>query len=204
LRRVKAGSRDAWDLTTRTNSAGWGPSFTGLWEYGHIRPLHQLGNTEQAMVVSTPFKDNAGRPRVFYAMLRRLEGRWLIARHGYDAAESVSSLMQGFSTNPGMAFDVQSEELVGHWLGACLEFSLTADGQGRWIVTGPEGPLPEPKPFRWAVSGSTLWFQNAEGVRKAEVTWVENDTFHFRYTDGEAQGVWRTESKEAQDPPPAR
>ena len=31
LRRVKAGTREAWDLTTRSNNVGWGPYFTGLW-----------------------------------------------------------------------------------------------------------------------------------------------------------------------------
>ena len=197
LRRVKAGTRDAWDLTTRTNNVGWGPYFTELWEYDRIRPLHQLGNAEQTMVVSNPFRDNAGQTRVFYAVLRKRDGQWLVDRHDRDAPKEVAALMQGFNLSPGMKFDVRAEELVGHWLGPCTEFTLAADGTGAWLVTGPEGPLPTPKPFNWDVAGSTLLMRDAEREQKAEVTWVEDDSFHFRFANGNGRAVWRKRSDEA-------
>ena len=42
-----------------------------MWEFDRIRPLHQMGSEEQAMVLSNPFKDNAGQLRIFYAVLRK-------------------------------------------------------------------------------------------------------------------------------------
>jgi hypothetical protein len=115
LRRVKAGTREAWDLTTRSKNVGWGPYFTGLWEFDRIHPLHQLGSEEQAMVLSNPFKDNSGRRRVFYAVLRKRDGQWLVDRHGYVSPSEARSLMTGFAVNPGMKFDVLATELVGEW-----------------------------------------------------------------------------------------
>jgi hypothetical protein len=188
-------SREAWELTTR-EGAGWGPSFTKLEEYDQIRPLHQFGNEQQAMVVSNPFFE-ARQPRVFYAMLLKREGKWLIADHDRGDPKTVSAFMHGFFMNRGMEFDVLAEELVGHWEGPCLEFTLAADGTGTWLVTGPEGPLPQPQPFQWTVSGAALKFHDAEGERKAKVTWVENDTFHFAYPGGDGRAVWRQKDQEA-------
>lgn len=62
LRRVKADTREAWALTIRSNHVGWGPYLTWLWEFDRIRPLHQLGSEEQAMVVSNPFMSRCRPP----------------------------------------------------------------------------------------------------------------------------------------------
>ncbi len=70
-------------MTTRSDNVGWGPYFTGLWEFDRIRPLHQLGSEEQAMVLLNPLKDNAGQARIFYAVLRKRDGQWLVDRHEY-------------------------------------------------------------------------------------------------------------------------
>ena len=60
LRLIKDGqpTEGVWNLTTRGGNAGWSPSLTGLREFGRIRPMHQLGNDDQAMVVSGPFCDD--------------------------------------------------------------------------------------------------------------------------------------------------
>jgi multidrug resistance efflux pump len=193
LRRIKAGTRDAWDLTTRSNNVGWGPSFTGLWEYDRIRPLHQLGNEEQAMVVSNPFNDNAGQTRIFYAVLRKRDGQWLVDRHDYVSPSEASGLVKGFSLNPGTKFDVLAAELVGEWRAVCdSTISLAADGTGTQLRVGPGGPEPGAKPesFKWEVSGPTLRRHFADRQEKLEMTWVDDDAVQFHSPNDSGWGSW--------------
>jgi hypothetical protein len=193
LRHVKAGSKEAWDLTTRGNNVGAGPSFTGLWEYDHIRPVHQSGNEEQAMVLSNPFKDNAGQTRVFYAVLRIRNGRWLVDSHSYLAPAEASSLLRGFSMNPGIKFDVLTAELAGEWHGACdSTISMAADGTGAELRIGPAGPEPgaKPEPFRWEVSGATLRRRFADRQENLEIIWIDNDDVRFQSPNDSGWGGW--------------
>ncbi len=193
LRRVKAGTREAWDLTTRGNNVGWGPSFTGLWEFDRIRPLHQLGSEDQAMVLSNPFKDNAGQTRIFYAVLRKRDGQWLLDGHSYVSPSEASGLMKGFLVNPGMKFDVLATELVGEWRAACdSTISLAADGTGAQLRVGPGGPEPGVKPesFKWEVSGSTLRLQFADRDEKLEILWMDDNDVQFRSPNESGWGAW--------------
>ena len=193
LQRVKVGTREAWDLTTRSSDVGWGPSFTGLWEYDRIRPLHQLGGEEQAMVLSNPFKDNAGQRRVFCAVLRKRDGRWLVDRHECISPSDALSLMKGFAVNPGMKFDVLAEELVGEWGAACdSTISLAADGTGAQLRVGPGGPDAGAKPesFQWEISGSTLRRQFAHRDEKLEILWMDDQGVQFRSPNESEWDAW--------------
>jgi len=193
LRRVKAGTREAWDLTTRSNNVGWGPSFTGLWEYERIRPLHQLGNEEQAMVLSNPFNDNSGQTRIFYAVLRQRAGQWLVDHHTYVSPSEASSLMRGFSLNPGMKFDVLAAELVGEWRAACdSTISMAADGTGTQLRVGSGGPEPgaKPEPFKWEVSGSTLRRHFADRHERLEIIWMDDNALQFHSPNDSGWDAW--------------
>jgi hypothetical protein len=193
LRRVKAGAREAWDLTTRNNNLGWGPSFTGLWEYDRIRPLHQLGNEEQAMVVSNPFNDNAGQTRIFCAVLRQRTAQWLVDHHTYVSPSEASSLMKGFSLNPGMKFDVLAAELVGEWRALCdSTISMAADGTGKELRVGPGGPEPGAKPesFKWEVSGATLRRHFADRQEKLEIIWMDDNGLQFHSPNDSRWDAW--------------
>ena len=193
LRRVKAGTREAWNLTTRSSHVGWGPSFTGLWEYDRIRPLHQLGSAEQAMVLSNPFNDNSGRRRVFFAALRKRDGQWLVDRHECVSPSDARSLMKGFAVNPGMKFDVIAAELVGEWGASCdSTISLAADGTGAQLRVGPGGPDPGAKPesFQWEVSGSALRRQFADRDEKLEILWMDDHDVQFRSPNESEWDAW--------------
>jgi hypothetical protein len=196
LRRVKAGAREAWDLTTRSNNVGWGPSFTGLWEFDRIRPLHQLGSREQALVVSNPFKDNSGRERVFYAVLRKRNGQWLVDWHSSVSPSEAISLMEGFAVNPDMKFDVLAAELVGEWRAPCdSTIALAADGSGAQLRVGPGGPEPGAKPesFKWEVSGSILRRHFANRQENLEILWMGDHDVRFRSpNDSDWSAWWRT------------
>lgn len=69
LRRIQAnhekkGDAEAvWALTTHSSDAAWG--FEETKHAGRIRPAHQLGNAGQTIVLSEPFRDDAGRRRIF-------------------------------------------------------------------------------------------------------------------------------------------
>jgi len=193
LRRVKAGTREAWDLTTHSDNVGWGPSFTGLWEYDRIRPLHQLGDEEQAMVLSNPFKDNAGQPRIFCAVLRQRAGQWRVDHHTYVSPSEASSLMKGFSLNPGMKFDVLAAELVGEWRAECdSTISMAADGTGTQLRVGPGGPEPgaQPESFKWEVGGSTLRRHFADRQASLEILWVDDNDLQFHSPNESGWGAW--------------
>ena len=193
LKLVKADDHSAWDLTTRGNAVGPGPDFTKLDEFDKIRPVNQLGNDEQVMVVSAPFKDNAGQDVLFYAVLRQREGRWLIDRHGHSSPKEVKDLMTGFNLTPGMKVDVRTEDLVGHWGGPCCKYTLEADGTGKWLVNSPAGPLPEPIPLKWSVAGHTLHLtgEDEKTDEAAEITWLLDDELHYKHADGSGQIVTR-------------
>ncbi len=173
-------------------------------DFDSIRPARQLGNQDQAMVVTTPFWDKGGEGFMFHAMLVRRDGRWLIDRYDVATRDETTQLMKGFLLNQGVKFDVPAEELVGGWDGPCMEFRLEADGTGQWLVTGPEGPLPKPIPFRWEVKASSLTLRIAEAEQKFEITWVEDDALHLRDSAGQGRVVFRSRPhRPAQAPAPA-
>jgi hypothetical protein len=164
-----------------------------LWEFGHIRPLHQVGNEEQAMVVSNPFNDNTGRTRLFYAVLRKRDGQWLVERHDYVSPSEASNLMRGFSLNPGMKFDVLAAELIGEWGAVCdSTISMAADGTGTQLLVGPGGPEPGAKPesFKWKVSGATLRRHFADRQENLEILWVDDNELQFLSPKDSEWGTW--------------
>jgi hypothetical protein len=205
LRRVKANNRrtqDPFDLTTRESSVTYGQDFTDLQNFDSIRPLHQLGNSEQVLVVSNQFENNAGEANVFYAALVRRQGRWLITRQTHCSPDEASGTMTGFSLTPGMKCDVIAAELVGEWRAACdSRITMAADGTGTQLAIGPMGPEPgvKPEPFKWDVSGAKLHFRFADRQEELEITWIDDDCVQFRSPNKTKNGwqVWSHERKNA-------
>jgi hypothetical protein len=192
LRRVKAGRQEAWDLTTRGNNAGWNRDLVDLWEFNRIRPAHQLGNREQAMVVSNAIHDNSGRKRVFYAVLVHRDGQWKIDRHDLVSADNVSGLMEGFKIHPGVQFDVLPEELVGEWGAPCLSLTLAPDGTGVHVQLEPK-PAGQPDSLRWEVSGASLrirWDHGRESLWG--IVRVDGESFQVDYTPDGVKGQYWT------------
>jgi len=180
---------EIWNLTTRSSSASWSPSFTDLIEYGHIRPAHQLGNAEKALVFSDPFKDNSGRERVFYAILLNRDGKWLINENEYPAAEAVHGMVQGFLLNPGVVFDVQANELTGTWHFPCAStLTFNSDGTGVRVFEGPDGVPDKPGRFRWQVSGSTLRLHFKDHDEVGTIRWMMNHEFRVLDKEGKTEG----------------
>jgi hypothetical protein len=187
VRENKADAKEVWELTTR--SVSWGPDFANLSEYDRIHPVHQLGNGEETMVASDPFNDDAGRVRVYYAVLLKRDGKWLINEHGYRSRDEVSGLVQGFKLNPGVKLDVQAAELTGQWDFPCKSsLAMSADGTGVQIYEGPIGMPEKPRSFRWDVSGSALRRYWPDSVETLEITRVDHDSFDVVRLDGPGKG----------------
>jgi hypothetical protein len=208
LRQAKAGHREAaLALTTGTVrvAVGWRSSVIDPPEVDTIRPVRQLGNQDQVMVVTSPFRGAQDRANMICAMLLRRDDRWLIDSYRVATPDEITQLMQGFQLNQGVKFDVPADDLVGGWDGACTEFRLEADGTGQWLVTGPEGPLPKPIPFRWEVKASSLILRTAEGEQNLEITWVEDDSVRLRFPNGQGRVVFRNRrNRPAQAAAPAK
>lgn len=83
------------------------------------------------------------------------------------------------------------ELLAGEWGMDCLAFKLTADGAGAWLIKGPAGPLAEPEPFKWELSGSTVLLREATGEKKLEVVRKEDESLRLRLPSGSL--AWRLE-----------
>ncbi len=86
-------------------------------------------------------------------------------------------------------------DLLGEWCGPCIGFKLASDGAGAWLVKGPEGPLPQPEPFKWELSGPTLLLREATGERKLTVTRGEDESLELQFPEGGSAGVWKVASK---------
>lgn len=192
LRQAKARNREgAMALTTGSGQAGWVCEVTDAPEFDLIRPVRQLGNQDQALVDTTPFRKQAGTTNVFYAILFRRDGRWLIDRYDMATRDETDQLMRGVLLNPGVKFDLPAREWVGRWIGPCLEFELLADGNGAWLVIDPSGPLSHPKPFRWAINRSTLVIQESQKETKLEIAWMEDNLIQLSDSEGQRGTVLR-------------
>ncbi len=185
-REKNADLKDIWDLTTRGTNVSWGDDLVKLTEQERIRPLHQLGNDEQTMVLSAPFQDDSGRERVFSAILLKRDDRWLIDRNdAYRSPTEIVSLVEGFLLNPGVKFDVQADELTGVWHFPCAStLTFFADGKGVRVYEGPSGVPEKSERFRWDVSGPTLRTHWPDHTDTETIAWVEDDVFRIQNAAG--------------------
>lgn len=197
LRLVKASHqpnadpKDIWNLTTRARNVSWSLTLMDFMEHDQIHPVHQLGNAEQAMVFSAPFKNNSDQERVFYAILLKRDGKWLINEDELSTPEAVKGMVQGFLLNPGVKFHVQPEELIGEWGFPCAStLAFRSNGTGVRIIEGPSGVPERPERFRWEVSGDTLVSHWKDRTETEVITWMMDDAFRTRGKDSETEGSY--------------
>jgi len=184
--------RDAFALTTRSSGVSWGNDFPKLRDFNRIRPLHQLGTEEHAIVISNPFHSR-GRMEVFYAFLLKSEGQWLINCGGRVKPDEATWMMKGYLANPAVEVNALPDELVGQWWAVCdSTIVMSADGTGTELVVGPGGPVAgvEPEPFKWEVSGAQLLRQFADRQVTLEITRIDDDSINFRRPNDSGWGLW--------------
>jgi len=196
LRRLKAvgeqkiDAQKVWELSTRSLHVGWDGNLGTFASKECIHPLHQLGNDSQALVLSAPFKDDAGRERIFCAVLVLRDGKWLIDRSDtYRSRSEAENLLDGFLLNPGVKFDVQAIGLVGKWRYPCAStLTLYADVTGVRVEEGPSGVPEKPEHFRWDMSGDTFRAHWPDHTDAAKVTRVTDDGFVIIDAKGQTEG----------------
>jgi len=176
----KEDDKAVWDLTTRGTGVSWGVDLAKL--ASRIRPAHQLGNESQTIVLSAPFRDDAGRLVIFHAHLLKRDGRWLLNSQSLRSKAESKSLLDGFKLSAGVKFDVQPAELVGEWRYPCAsKLTLHADGTGVRISCGPSGVPEMPEPLHWSVSGSTFKTKGGDTEQTSEITRMSDDEFRLFY-----------------------
>lgn len=200
LQHIKGGrSRDAFALTTKTSACSWSAAFPRLKEFDRIRPLHQLGTDQHAIVVSNPFQGQH-QVEVFYAFLIRSDGQWLITRSDCVEPKAAFWMMNGYLANPDVTTDVVPEEVVGSWWAVCdSTIILLADGTGSELCIGPAGPVEGQKsePFKWKVDGSELhrWFADRKDT--LGIRWIDDNSIRFNRPNDSGWGYWERREKTA-------
>lgn len=201
LQHIRRGrSRDAFALTTRTSATSWSPEFPKLREYDRIRPRHQLGTDQHALVVSNPFRRRTGS-EVFYAALVKSDGHWLIHRSGCATPTEATWMMRGYQSNPAVEVEALPEELVGVWWAVCdSTIVLCPDGTGHELRVGPGGPIPgeEPEAFKWEVTGHELHRHFGNRRETLEITWIDDNSIRFHQTAESPWTHWERRERAAQ------
>jgi hypothetical protein len=166
--------------------------FPKLADFDRIRPLHQLGTDEHAMVISNPFPGR-GRMEAFYAVLVKAEGQWRLNRSGCVKPEEALWMMKGYLANPKVHVDLLPKEVIGTWWAVCdSTIVLSADGTGTELRVGPGGPTPgvTPESFTWEVEGATLRRQFTDRQETLQVTWIDDDSVNFRESNDGSWEYW--------------
>ena len=195
LRNLKQGrSREAIALTAPDAHVGWGNRLTSLLKLDRIQLLHQANTDERAVIVSDTFRDNSDREQAYYATLQKHDGQWLVQSHGVTSPDGAFLVLEGFATNPGVAFDVIAAELVGPWRVNVCECTIVmaADGTGTELPEGPGGPEPgaKPIPFKWEAKGNTLTRRFADRQEILDIQRVEENVVQLVVRDGGASKYW--------------
>jgi beta-lactamase regulating signal transducer with metallopeptidase domain len=194
-----------WALTTRTSDAAPSPDLQQTWEFKTIRAAWSLGNVAAAIVVSTRYKDNAGRQRALVFALEKRDGQWLIRQQFSDSPENVYRHVAGFAAHPGMRYDPPAENFIGEWkhLGFLGIFEshllLRADGTGT-LIEKQRGKKISEKPLKWAVAGDRIIWKSDSEVA-AEIVRLEHDFFALKFGDGQI-GYQREAEPTAKNRPP--
>jgi len=159
------------------------------WAFKSIRAKYALGNDSAAMVVSTPYNDNAGRTRVLLCTLVKRDGRWLIHEHLYGNPEDIQLRVAGFAACPGVKYDVRAEELAGKWKtvffggGSALHsFKPGGSGETQEMKGAHRG---ETTRFRWEVQGNVFRRHYADKTYDGTIIRLDEDRFVVRYGDGQ-------------------
>jgi hypothetical protein len=196
LQRIKrAPSRDAFDLTTRNPGTGWSPAFPRLADFDRIRPLHQLGTDDYAVVVSNTFQGQ-NRTENFLAFLVKRNRTWLINRIMRVRPDEATWMIMGCLADPAVKADIVTAEVVGTWQASCFStVTLAADGTGTelWIEPGSLASDAQPEPFTWKVQGPALVRQFAEHREQLNITWVHGDSIRYSHDGG--HGTWYRHTK---------
>jgi peroxiredoxin/Leucine-rich repeat (LRR) protein len=177
-----------WALTTREHG-GLSLEVSEAWAFKTIRPKYVLGNDTAAMVVSSRYQDNAGRPRVLLCTLVKRDGRWLIHEHLHGTPQDLALRVAGFAAYPGVRYDVRPEDIVGQWKtvffgGGSSFHTFKPDGSGETHeVKG--GHAGETTPFRWEVQGDLFRRHSATEVYDGTIIQLDDDQFVVRHRDGQ-------------------
>jgi len=165
-----------------------------------IRARHTLGNDTAAMIVSTQFEDDSGRPRALLFTLVKQNARWLIRDVLTDTSENIQRRVEGFAAYPGVKFDVRPQDIVGEWESGFLvhaRHSFKPDGTGETHKTKDDKT---PESFRWEINGDVLKLHSGDKVTEGVIVRMEDDLFAVRYGKSTQWGYHRVKKDTAAPP----
>jgi hypothetical protein len=176
-----------WPLTTRESSAAGSIDLAQTWALKSIQPKYALGNGTAAMVVSTRFKDNAGRLRALLFSLVKSQDRWLVREYFNDSPENIQRRVEGFVAHPGVSYDVRSDDMLGDWTDAfaSIEHRFKPDGFGEVRKRLPDAKDRKERDFRWELEGDLLRqiYPGQQNI-EAKIVRLDDDVVVMRYSDG--------------------
>ena len=182
-----------WDLTTRDPAAAPSVGTQQLWQLKAIRPSHQVGGEDVAMVVTHPYEDNSGRARVHYFLLNRVDNKWLIARADYGSPEDAQKRVEGFRLHRGMRYTVRPESLVGDWLQVFFNSTYStyhANGSLEMSYRETNGTTVT-NVGTWSVKGD-VYTQVIDGKKTSgRISSLTHSTFGYKLPNGNGVGFER-------------
>jgi hypothetical protein len=194
LSHVKANRMKAmWDLTTRESGGAGSVDLRQTWEFDTIKAFTLARSDSLAMVVTTRYKDNAGRERMVLFSLTNRDGRWLIRDNAVGSPDHAESRLGGFTEHPGVIYDVRREDVIGRWTQAFFSpatFRFEADGgfsMSYRIVGGARTNLHG----TWQLEADRLTYLTGAGSRTGQVVRVREDFFQLKHADGNLSGFQR-------------
>lgn len=189
-----------WELTTRESGGAGSVDLRNTWNFDRIRAHTLVLGDTTGMVVTTGYRDNAGRDRKIVFSLVQREGRWLIRENAVTSPEGASSRLEGFIAHPSVRYDVRREDVIGRWTDAFFSpatFRFEEDGEfslNHRVVDGSRTNLQG----SWRLEADRLSYSTTAGSITGRVVRVEEDFFQLEFPGGGSSGFHR--SKDAVRP----
>ena len=198
LAHVKANRmKEMWDLTTREDGGAGSVDLRNTWEFDKIK-AYTLAHTDNlAMVITTRYKDNAGRERMIVFSLIQRDGRWLIRENAVTSPDGAESRLEGFTAHPGVKYDVRREDVIGRWTSAFFSpaiFRFEANGDFSMsyrIVGGARTNLQG----AWRLEDDWLSYTTAAGSITGRVVRLREDFFQLVFSNGNVSAYHRVEDR---------
>lgn len=186
-----------WNLTTRESGGAGSVDLRNTWEFEKIRAYTLAVASNAAMIVTTRYKDNAGRERQIVLTLVPRDGRWLIRENWIMTPENAENRLAGFVAGANARFDVRRSDIVGRWIVpffAPAQFDFGDDGHfstsyrvvggGRTNLTGT-----------WALLDDRLSYTTSAGGVTGRVVNVRQDFLQLEFGDGNVGSYQRVKDR---------
>ncbi|MEW6158123.1 MAG: serine/threonine-protein kinase [Verrucomicrobiota bacterium] len=193
LAHVQAGrTEEMWKLTTRESGGAGSVDLRGTWEFNKIKAYTLAAGDHTAMVITTTFKDNAGRARQVLFSLALRDGNWLIRENVVAAPEEARSRMAGFTAHPGVRYSVRAEDLIGTWQDSFSLVGLHFEPGGNFaLVSRNSNGTRKRRSGRWHLEQDALRYYVDDYEVSGRFVRVEEDFFQLQLGDGNLMGWFR-------------